>query len=85
MSAAHALDPLTHRLRAWGLHELTAAVLEQAEPAVFLGAQLLHVAAPAAGLWGSDQTLTALAALLEDPHARQAWARQLTQTEAESA
>jgi hypothetical protein len=81
MSATNALDPLTRRLRAWGLHALTAAVLEQAEPVAFLGAQLLHVVSPAASLVGSDKTLTALAALLEDPQARLIWARQLAQAE----
>jgi hypothetical protein len=77
MSAEKALRPLAGRLRAWGLHELTATLLEQGGPLPFLGAQFLHIAAPTASLLVPADTLAALAQVLEDPEARQAWAHEL--------
>ncbi|MBL8056395.1 MAG: hypothetical protein JNK29_06825 [Anaerolineales bacterium] len=77
MSAEQALRPLAGRLRAWGLQDLAALLLEQGDPLAVVGAQLLHIAAPTAGLWGGGETVAALARVLEDPAARQAWAREL--------
>lgn len=82
MSAEQALRPLAGRLRAWGLQDLAAALLEHGGPLTFLGAQMLHLATPAAGLWASGDTLAALARVLEDAEARQAWARELAASNA---
>ncbi len=43
---------------------------------------MLHLATPAAGLWASGDTLAALARVLEDAEARQAWARELAASNA---
>jgi hypothetical protein len=77
MSIEQACLPLVTRLRAWGLDGLAAALLEQAGPAAFLGAQALHFTAPVLGLLMPGDSVTALARLLEDPDAVQALAREL--------
>ena len=79
MSAEQTLAPLTARLRAWGLHGLTAKLLEQAGPLALLGAQVLYAAAPAGAWMAVDSQLTALAGVLEDSQARHTWARHLAQ------
>lgn len=77
MSAGKALAPLINRLRAWRLDGLAAALLTEAGPLAFLGAQTLYVAAPALNLFAAPDTVTALARALEDPDERQALAREL--------
>lgn len=72
---------LVDRLRAWGLNPMAAALLEAVRggPLAFLGAQVLHVAAPGVHLFTGDDSLAALAAVLEDPEATRRLARQLSE------
>jgi hypothetical protein len=79
MSTDQSLSPLVERLRAWGLNGLAAAVLEQAGPLAFLGAQALYVSAPALRLVAPGDTIMAMARLLEDPEAVRGLAQQLSE------
>lgn len=69
------LAPWRARLRAWGLEDLAAALLEAAEPLSLLGAQALYLAQPALGLLLPTDDVGRWARLLEDP-ANLAWLRE---------
>jgi hypothetical protein len=84
MSSQTPTAALVERLQATGLHELAAALLENAGPLGLLGAQALHFTAPALGLFASPESIEALANALEDPAEAQALARALTETEVRS-
>jgi len=69
-------------LRRLGLGGLAAALLGDAGPLPFLGAQALYFAAPVLGAFSASGQVEHLAALLEDPESVQALARELKQPEA---
>jgi hypothetical protein len=78
MSAETNLAPLVQRLRAWRLNGLAAALLEEAGPLTVLGAQALHFAAPAVGLFTPPDGAAALALALETPEGVAALRRALS-------
>jgi len=72
---------LARRLHAWGLNGLAAVLLENAGPLAFLGAQALYFTGPVLTPFMPENEVTALARLLEDPSAVQAFAERLTEAE----
>lgn len=56
-----------NRLRQWGLHQLTAALLEAGGPLNLVSAQLVHIGQPVLGSFVAKPQLDALADLLEEP------------------
>ena len=70
-------------LRRLGLGGLAAALLGDAGPLPFLGAQALYFAAPVLGAFSASGRVEHLAAILEDPASLKALARELKQPEAE--
>ena len=72
---------LARRLHAWGLNGLAAALVENAGPLAFLGAQALYFTGPVLTPFLPGDELTALARLLEDPAAVRALAERLTEAE----
>jgi hypothetical protein len=68
---------LARRLHALGLNGVAATLLESAGPLAFLGAQALYFTGPVLSPFLPEDDVTALARLLEDPAALQAFAEQL--------
>jgi len=60
-------DRWARRLRAWGMADLAAALLEPGSPVPLLGAQALYFGAPLLSLAYDARELSGLAELLEDP------------------
>ena len=79
MSSETPTAALAERLRATGLGDFAAALLENAGPLGLLGAQALHFSAPVLSLFTSTADLEALADTLEDPEAARALARVLSE------
>lgn len=78
MSTATPITSLVEQLKALGLNGLAASFLETGGPLTFLSAQALHALTPVAGLVAAGETVSALAATLEDPQAARQLAQQLT-------
>ena len=72
---------LARRLHTWGLNGLAAALVENAGPLAFLGAQALYFTGPVLTPFLPEDDVTALARLLEDPAALRAFAEQLTEAD----
>lgn len=60
-------DRWARRLRAWGMADLAAALLEPGSPIPLLGAQALYFGAPLLSFLYDAHELSGLAEMLEDP------------------
>lgn len=56
-----------HVLHAWGIHELTAALLEATGPINFIGAQAVYLSQPVLNIFLSEEKIDAFADLLGNP------------------
>ena len=79
MLAEDRIVALAHKLHAWGLAGLAAPFVEAAGPLAFLGAQALYFAEPALTAFASEDDVSALAHLLEDPAALRTLAHYLAE------
>ncbi len=60
-------DRWARRLRAWGMADLAAALLEPGSPVPLLGAQALYFGAPLLSFLYDAREISGLAELLDDP------------------
>jgi hypothetical protein len=79
MSPESPTAALVQGLRASGLGDFAAALLENAGPLGLLGAHALHFSAPMLSLFASADQIEAFADALEDPAAAQVLARALSE------
>jgi hypothetical protein len=79
MNAEDRIAAIAHRLRAWGVNELAASMLEVSGPLTFLGAQALYFAGATFAPFAKEEDVLALAHLLENPDAVHTLAERLTE------
>jgi hypothetical protein len=70
---------IAHRLRAWGVGELAASMLEVSGPLTFLGAQALYFAGATFAPFAPEEDVLALAGLFENPASVRILAERLTE------
>ena len=70
---------IAHRLRAWGVSELAASVLEASGPLAFLGAQALYFTGATLAPFAREDDVLALAQLFENPASVRLLAERLTE------
>jgi len=79
MSNEDRIAAIAHRLRAWGVGELAASVLEASGPLAFLGAQALYFAGATFAPFAREDDVLALAHLFENPASIRALSEHLTE------
>lgn len=71
-------DRWARRLRAWGMADLAAALLEPGSPVPLLGAQALYFGAPLLSFLFDAREISGLAELLDDPQQTRLLTNRLT-------
>jgi len=79
MKSEDRIAGIAHQLRAWGIGELAASVLEANGPLAFLGAQALYFAGATFAPFAREEDVLALAQWFENPASVHALAERLTE------
>ncbi|MBS3752475.1 MAG: hypothetical protein KGY46_03685 [Anaerolineales bacterium] len=76
-------DKLSGNLHKWGLHHVTAALIEALGPLGMVGAQIMYLSEPILSTFIPAQTASDLASILEDPDKTQGFVQALRAHEPE--